>query len=59
MCNPRKILVYNNQGVKYIFLDNIISYIFSKSYKAYLKRILLQKSKLKSVYFAFIENIYN
>ena len=59
MCNPKKVLVYNNQGAKYIFIDNIMSYVFSKSYKAYLKRIVLQKTKLKSVYFAFIENMYN
>lgn len=59
MCNPKKILVYNNQGSKYIFLDNISSFIFSKSYKAYLKRIVNQKIKMKSVYFAFIDNLYN
>ena len=59
MCNPKKILVYNNQGTKYIYLDNIMSYIFSKSYKAYLKRILSQKIKMKSVYFAFVKTIYN
>lgn len=59
MCNPRKVLVYNNQGAKYVYIDNIMSFIFSKSYKAYLKRVLLQKMKLKSVYFAFTKNIYN